>query len=496
MSRNVRVLPAAALLLCAPFAQAAPRPWIEVKSPRFTVVSDAGEKSAREVAWQFEQARAAYGRLWSWGRVRGGKPFLVLAARDEASLKALAPQYWEDKRNGTVSASVSGPDRHYLALRLDTNPADDVRATPYFNLYRVYVKSVLDSAFDRPLPLWLRVGLGEAYANTRVRDKEVMVAMVVPWHINRLREGRRIPLPDLLAAGGRSPLLAGNEIHLYYAQSWALVHYLLFAEKGALVPRLNRFVDLVQQGRAHDAALRESLGDVAALDKGLDSYLFQVALPYARVAVDVNVRSEAFPVRTLGPAESAAVRAGFHVAMRRPREARALIDEAKATGPALAAGYEAEALLLDGEEADAAALAAYQKAAELGSSSFYTHYRMAQLLHRTAPPGDKEVFARIAKSLERSVDLNPEYASGHSYLAEVKSYLGDSERALVMARTALALEPGGSYHHSALANVLLDLGKPEEAMEAARRALALADEDWERRNAEKTIEEIRGKSPR
>jgi len=32
---------------------------VEVKSPHFTVVTNAGEKAGRKVAWQFEQIRAA-----------------------------------------------------------------------------------------------------------------------------------------------------------------------------------------------------------------------------------------------------------------------------------------------------------------------------------------------------------------------------------------------------------------------------------------------------
>jgi tetratricopeptide (TPR) repeat protein len=460
-----------------------------VKTQRFTVVSDAGEKSAREVGWQFEQARAAYGRLWGWGRVRGGKPFVVFALRDKDGLKALAPQYWEERKDAnTVSVHVTGADRHYLALRLDTNPADDVRTTPYFTLYRSYVTTVLDAAFDRPLPTWLRVGLGEAYGNTRVRDKDVMVAMLVPWHVDLLREGKRIPLPALLAADRSSPYLRGSDLSLFYAQSWALVHCLLFADKGALAPRLNRFVELVQQGRPHDAAFREAVGDVEALQGVVETYLHQVALPYSRVDLDVAIRREAFPARLLPPAESAALRGAFHVAMDRPREARALVDEAKAD-PAFAGAHDVEAMLLDRGDETEAALAAYRKAAELGSTSFYTHYRLGQLLNQKG--GDKEAFTRVAQSLQRAVELNPDYASGHSFLAEVKSYLGDSEGALVLAKTAIALEPGASYHHVALANVLLGLGRPEEAMAAAERGRALATEDWELENARRSIEQIR-----
>ena len=49
-----------AALLAVPLL-AAPTPWIEVKSPHFTVVTNDSEKQARRTAWQFEQIRAAAG---------------------------------------------------------------------------------------------------------------------------------------------------------------------------------------------------------------------------------------------------------------------------------------------------------------------------------------------------------------------------------------------------------------------------------------------------
>jgi len=70
---------------------AADRPWIEVKSANFTVVSDAGEKSARTVLWELEQVRSAVKTIWSWAQVDVDRPILVLAPRDETGMRVLAP---------------------------------------------------------------------------------------------------------------------------------------------------------------------------------------------------------------------------------------------------------------------------------------------------------------------------------------------------------------------------------------------------------------------
>ena len=101
-------------------ALAAERPWIEVQSPHFTVVSNAGEGAAQEIAWQFEHVQAVFQTLWPWAHREDGRPFVVIVARDEETLRALAPQFWTDRNKyGTLEAHVSGADADYAAIRVD-----------------------------------------------------------------------------------------------------------------------------------------------------------------------------------------------------------------------------------------------------------------------------------------------------------------------------------------------------------------------------------------
>ena len=65
--------------------------WVEVKSAHFLVTSNAGQGSAKTLAWQLEQIRSAIAALWSWARVDLNKPLMVLAVKDEASMRGLVP---------------------------------------------------------------------------------------------------------------------------------------------------------------------------------------------------------------------------------------------------------------------------------------------------------------------------------------------------------------------------------------------------------------------
>src|SRR5204862_2041655 len=90
--------------------------WIEVKSPHFTITSDAGKGATSTLAWQLEQMRSEIGVLWPWAKLDLNTPLVVFALKDEAALKALAPAYWEKKNGGTGIASVwvSNYDRTFL----------------------------------------------------------------------------------------------------------------------------------------------------------------------------------------------------------------------------------------------------------------------------------------------------------------------------------------------------------------------------------------------
>jgi hypothetical protein len=52
-----------AVLSAVPLASASDTQWIEIQSPHFSVVTDAGERRGCETAMRFEQMRAVFGTL-------------------------------------------------------------------------------------------------------------------------------------------------------------------------------------------------------------------------------------------------------------------------------------------------------------------------------------------------------------------------------------------------------------------------------------------------
>ena len=61
-------------LSAVPMASASDSQWIEIQSPHFSVVTDAGERRGRETAMRFEQMRAVFGALMTKANVNLSVP--------------------------------------------------------------------------------------------------------------------------------------------------------------------------------------------------------------------------------------------------------------------------------------------------------------------------------------------------------------------------------------------------------------------------------------
>jgi hypothetical protein len=80
--------------------------------------------------------RAALLTLWPWARPEAGRRIVVVAARDEATMKALVPSYWE-RKGGVRPAAVylESQDRDFIVLRLDVPPEDREGVNPFITAY-------------------------------------------------------------------------------------------------------------------------------------------------------------------------------------------------------------------------------------------------------------------------------------------------------------------------------------------------------------------------
>ena len=461
--------------------------WAEVRSPNFTVVSNAGDRTARNVAWQLEQIRAAIAAGWPWARPDLDRPVLVIAARNEDTMKALAPQYWERRDSiRPTSVFVSMPDRHFILLRSDIRADDTNTINPYFSSYWSYSSLAIGEGFERELPLWFRGGLAAVLSNSIVREDELRFGLPIPGYLEELRTQGRLRLSELFAVDRQTPYYRNPATrNLFDAQAWGVMHYLLFGRPNEQADRVNALARLLLTGASSATAVREVFGDIEILEQAYLQHVRKDVMTYSRMKAETRIVARDFTGRLLKDHESAAIRASFHVAAGRAAEARALIAEAR-KGPEDPLSFDVEAMLLQREDKMPQARDAFTRAEQLGSQSFYTHLRLATL--GWPETDDREAFALVQKRLERATSLNGRSSLGWALLANVLSNGADPARAMEPARRAVTLAPADSMARLSLARAFWSGGQRNEGMGHARAAMSLARSEEERQEAKEVVD--------
>src|SRR5215213_8479468 len=202
----------ACLLFSAAAAAGAEPAWNELKSAHFTVMSNLGEKDTRSIAWRFEQARSAIAGICPWARVDLSKPVTVIALKDEASMRALVPQYWEEKKTVHPDAVwLESMDRYYIVLRADLRQDSGMEAqvpnNPYQMAYFAYMHVVASSSFPVALPPWFSRGFASVLSNTVVRNDAVYVGAPMVAYLQRLQAKPPLRLSALLKTPADAPEL-------------------------------------------------------------------------------------------------------------------------------------------------------------------------------------------------------------------------------------------------------------------------------------------------
>jgi Protein of unknown function (DUF1570) len=305
MKRPFLITAVTLLLLAAPAAPvAAKETWLSVRSQNFHLVGNASEKDVRQVATRLEQFRLAFSRIFKRARLNDSVPTTVLVFKDEGSYKPFNPS----RAAGYFQA---GEDVNYITLTAESRSAAD---NPYAVIFHEYVHLLVKNNVSPNAPAWVNEGLAEFYSNLEVvKDgKAADIGKPISDHIHYLRQQKLLPLRTLFAVDHSSPHYnEQSKRGVFYAQSWALVHYLLLGNQARRQPQLHRYLALVGQGASQQQSFESAFGaDIEAIEKELRDYIGRNTYPYynfpfeqkldTEVVVESTVLSEAQGLAYLG----------------------------------------------------------------------------------------------------------------------------------------------------------------------------------------------------
>src|ERR1700736_620702 len=278
-----------------PFPADKPETWVEVQTPHFIVASNDGENTARRISDQFEQIRFLYSKVFNGGiRLDPGIPILIFAVKNEKSLSQLIPEYWAQKgHTHPAGLFVPGPEKNYIALRTDVE-----FEFPYLPIYHEYVHLIINLNYQH-FPLWLNEGFADFLGSATLTSKGGKLGQPSSRDLDLLQQTKLLPLETLFKVDHQSPFYnEANKTTIFYAESWALVHYLMLDPEKQKNRALSKYISFVESGADPVEAATQAFGDLGQLQKTLQSYInrtsymeYSVALPAKADAKDYSVRT-------------------------------------------------------------------------------------------------------------------------------------------------------------------------------------------------------------
>lgn len=268
--RAVRPLSAALCLACAMIscasAEAAASGWRRVRSENFVVISNASEGEARAGAARLEELRAILSRLPGEDRFDVCLPVNVILFQNHGDYAFFKPTYGGDLRHDVAGYFLFSPDINYITLSLETGRGRD----PHSVLFHEYVHALVRNNYPGA-PLWLNEGLAQYYSEFELSPdrRRVGLGRQLTHRLDTLARDEFLPLETLLSVEASSAHYQQHDKHaIFYAQSWAFVHYLLNDATRARQAQLSRYLELVGAGKTiesralADAEVQAALGDL------------------------------------------------------------------------------------------------------------------------------------------------------------------------------------------------------------------------------------------
>ncbi len=442
--------------------------WIEVRSPHFIVLTDSNEKQGRRVASQLERMRAVFHVLMPAAADTAGSPIIVLALKDRKAFQSLEPEaYLAKGQLDLAGLFLRGPDKNYILLRLDAQGDH-----PFATVYHEYTHYMLRNASEW-IPLWMNEGLAEFYQNTDILDKEVKLGQPSTDDILYLRQSRLLPLTALLKVDATSPYYHEEQKgSVFYAESWALTHYLEINDAQEGTNHLQDYANLLAKKEDPIAAAQQVFGDLKQLQNSLNSYIAQGAFMMFKMNKVVAVDESAFQMRPIPTSDVDAIRADVLVDNQRTKDAQTLLDATLHEDPNNAIAHETMGYLKFREGDPQAARKWFGEAVQLNSQSYLANYYYGAMSLESAGTAQDP---QIESSLRACIKLNPQFAPAYDALAMYESRdPAKGSEAHMLNVQAISLEPDNLNYRLNAAAVLTNQQLYPNALQVLKAALRVA----------------------
>jgi tetratricopeptide (TPR) repeat protein len=475
-------------MLAAPRGGFAADKWLSVRTTNFLLVGNASESAIKRVARNLEDFRHGFTTLFPSVVRETAEPITVIVFKDDAAFRPFKPVY-QGKPANIAGFFQAGSDANFIALSADMQ-------TPHV-IYHEFVHS-LTKDIGAPLPAWASEGLAEFYAMFEVdsNGKEMLLGRAMPEHVVLLKQSL-LALETLFSVTQGSPFYnEKTKQGVFYAESWALVHYLMLGNNGQRRPQFSKYLNLLWSGKSIDESFREAFQtEYKVLEGELRNYMGRLAFPAIRYKLreKLDFDREA-RVASLSEAQGQYYLGDLLLHMNRLDAAEVQLQKAISLDPKFAPSYASMGLLRVRQDRDEEALKFLTQAVQADSDNYMAHYYYAFMLQGAGADqnGDRTSRFQLARThAKRAIELSPAFVEGYRLLGYIALTLRDEgAETQELIRKAVNLVPGRQELRLLLAQLMMMNGEVIAARVMLTPLKNLAADDLTRQQAERLLEAI------
>lgn len=433
--------------------------WLEIRSPHFSVVTDAGEKRGREAAMRFEQMRSVFATMYPKAKVNNPIPLQIVAFRNTKEFRQFAP-LWQGKPTELTGLFQPGQDRSFILLDMSVE-------NPWSVVFHEYAHQLMNGMVVEETEPWFQEGFAEFFASIEVDNKQAKVGKIPEYTYQVLHQTGLLRISDLFSIQHQSAAYneSGDRRTAFYAESTLVVHYMY---DNQLIPKLGAYFTLRTYKRLSvEDAIQQAFGmSSAQFDKILRDYVRGESYKYYVLATPPDIVKGGYDMASLSATQAGAILADVHLHSPDYKDkAMQEFKEILKTDPDNATAWRGLGYAyLDRKEFSEAA-EHFRRAAQLDPKDARVHFYTALLLQGQGFFVDRSRLPEIIKELETAVSLDQDFAPAYALLGMAQSSNGDATQGIASMRKAIALEPHNESNIYNLAIIYMQNRQPDPAIE-------------------------------
>lgn len=452
--------------------------WTQVRSQNFLLIGNASEKEIRLVGTRLEQFRETFRQAYRGMTVSSAIPTNVVVFKNAASFKNFKPK----RSGGRIDEWVAGYFQageavNYIALSMHGTD-EQVFGT----IFHEFVHNLVNTNFGKTeVPAWFNEGLAEYYQTFEIKDDQIAtIGRFQQGHLWLLRDNKLMPLDELFNVSNQQLGESGNHSRsIFYAQSWALMHYLLQNNK---TQPLNAFLKALRSGIAPRQAFQDAFQmSYEQMELELRNYV-KLRRYNAHKVTFANklVFDSEMTAQPLSEAATQSYLGDLLYHINQWDDAEPFLKNALRLDPNSEIANTAMGMVKLRQDKLDEAKPFLERAVTGDSKNFNALYRYAYLLSREARAEnglvseiDAANAAKIRDALKKAIRLNPAFTPSYELLAFVHLVTDQGlDEAAALLRTALKYNAGDQRSMVRLGEVLSRQGKLDESGEIAKKLAA------------------------